>query len=196
MLAPLRTCFEKAAAAQTALLVVDVQKRFCDPYEERGTTATATMARRIARLAPQFRKAGMKIFPVYFNRDFNLAPAQLDFYEFKPDADDKLTTKYYDSAFIDTKLAEDLRKNGIINVHICGFNLNACILKTALDTADIGFNTTVIGDMTGNDLYNTADPVIAARKLQDNNVTLARAYTILHPAPPLMTPRLTAQGGI
>lgn len=138
---------------ETGLLIIDAQKRFCDPLtSKRGSRKAEAVCDRINRLAPIFRAAGYKIFAVYYDaRDNTDNP---DFHIFKPAETDTLFKKYTDSAFFGGELKEILLQQGIKNVLTCGFNFNACVLRTARDALHCGFNTAVIEDMSGNDRAN------------------------------------------
>ena len=56
------------------------------------------------------------------------------------------------SAFFDnnhvsqTKLAAELRSRRITDVYVCGIAADYCVKFTALDAAELGFRTAVIGD--------------------------------------------------
>lgn len=167
------------AAARTALLVVDVQRQFCDPGYDRGTPTTVMVAQRIARLVPRFRAASCAVFPIYYTPYPDAAVQSYDHFHFQPAPDDTVITKTHDSAFQGTKLGEKLSAGGFTRVHVCGFNFNACVRRTAIDAAANGHITTVIVDMCGNDLWNQRKAIYAANDLRDNGVRLARAGTVL-----------------
>ena len=52
-----------------ALLVIDVQKEFCDPAGRRGNGETEEISGRIQSIVPAFRKAGVPVYAVYFSRN-------------------------------------------------------------------------------------------------------------------------------
>lgn len=177
----LRRDFNTVSAPQTALLVVDVQKRYCDPAHEnqRGTAMTDLIARRIARIVPQFRAAGVAIHPVYFEREPDIEIESIDCHHFVPAAHDDVTFKQRDSAFANGLLDMRLKSRGIRNLLICGFNLNACVKETALDAVLKGYDTTIIHDMTGNDKLNTEKRHIAVAEMQRRGVDLTRARMVI-----------------
>jgi nicotinamidase-related amidase len=133
---------------ETGLLVVDVQRQFCDPHDrhKRGTTETAQTAQNIARLLPAFRAAGVKI---YFVRT-DSSPL----FAVEPCAQDRHLYKSTNGAF-DTQYVKDvLLKDGKKNLLVCGFNLNACVRETAHGAVNNAFRTFVAADMVGNDNHH------------------------------------------
>jgi nicotinamidase-related amidase len=137
-------------AGEIALLVIDVQKTFCDPDHYRGNAETAEVAKRIKSIVPEFRKAGIPVYAVYFSIEEKQAP-QIDFYEFTPEADDVLIRKNLNSAFSGGKLKDILQKDQRKLLLTCGFNLNACVYQTAVDAVKEEFEVCVLRDLTGND---------------------------------------------
>jgi nicotinamidase-related amidase len=138
---------------ETALLVIDVQKKFCEPWIMRGTEKTDAIAKKIARLAPAFRKAGIKIYALRVDGGSSQleSPDAYDFHHFSPNAEDTVITKPGSSGFDKTDLKEILIQSGKKNVLVCGFNLTACVYSTAADGGALGFKVSVILDLSGND---------------------------------------------
>jgi len=133
-----------------ALLAIDVQKEFCDPKGGRGNAETAEISKRIQSLVPEFRKAGIPVYVVYFGSKKKNA-ADIDFYEFAPQADDVLVAKNDDSAFQGSNIKELLQKNKKKLLLTCGFNLSACVMSTVMDAITEGFEVCLLRDLTGND---------------------------------------------
>ena len=136
-----------------ALLVIDVQKEFCDPKGHRGNSETAEVSRRIGSLVPEFRKAGIPVYMVYFAYQEKKAK-DIDFYEVKPADNDILVAKNRDSAFRGSSIETMLQKAGHRKLLTCGFNLNACVYSTVMDARDNGFQVTLLRDLCGNDKAN------------------------------------------
>jgi nicotinamidase-related amidase len=140
-------------ANDLALVIIDVQKKYCDPKGRRGNSETHNISKRIQRLAPQFRKAGIPVYVVYF-ADKPQKLTKIDFHEFKPETSDILIQKDMDSAFQGSDIKNILQQHGRKRLLACGFNLNACVCSTVLDGCAEGFDIRLLRDLTGNDSDN------------------------------------------
>lgn len=159
-------------AHNLALLVIDVQKEFCDPAGERGNKETADVAERIRNIVPAFRAANIPTYAIYFSCAPK-GPSEIDFYKFTPDPHDQLIAKNKNSAFegstIKTILKTDKRKTLLV----CGFNLNACIYSTVVDARRNGFDVCLLRDLVGNDKYNfTANTPHMLKKMKEKGVVI------------------------
>ncbi|MCE9507433.1 MAG: cysteine hydrolase [Alphaproteobacteria bacterium] len=134
---------------EVALLVIDVQKMFCDPEGRYGNAETEQVSKRIQSLVPEFRKAGIPVYAVYVAfepKDIS----EVDFYEFSPHQDDVPVRKVETSAFKGSDIKEILQRDKRKLLLTCGFNLNACVRETVEDARDAGFDVCVLRDLTGN----------------------------------------------
>lgn len=134
---------------EIALLVIDVQKTFCDPKENLGNAETVAVSKRIQSIVPEFRKAGIPVYAVYVSfepKDIS----EVDFYEFTPHPTDVPVRKVDTSAFRGSNIQEILQKDKRKLLLTCGFNLNACVRQTVEDAAQAGFEVCVLRDLTGN----------------------------------------------
>lgn len=153
-LAPLvPPCTRGMTPENTALLLIDVQKKYADPSQSRGNAETDRIAKKIAGIAPAFRRAAVKVFPIYFG-EHDLQPAKIDFHRFKPKAKDVIVRKDRDSAFLGSNISDLLHAGGYRNLIVAGFNLSACIKETAIHGCEEGFNVVVLRDLTANDNHN------------------------------------------
>ncbi len=134
-----------------ALLVIDVQKEFCDPAGRRGNGETEEISGRIQSIVPAFRKAGVPVYAVYFSRNGEKNPQEIDFYKFQPAPEDKLVAKNTDSAFHSGKLKDILAADKPKLLLACGFNQIACVLDTVLSARQLGYDICLMEDLTGND---------------------------------------------
>ena len=165
---------------EVALLVIDVQKEFCDPAQDRGNKQTESVSRHIQSLVPEFRKAGVPVYAVYFDDDKRKKDAsEIDFYEFHPDPDDTLVAKDRNSAFKGSDIKSILRRDGRKGLLVCGFNLNVCVKETVLDARRYGFDVTLLEDMTGNDSECKDNPVYALTEMRDKCVTITTSADAL-----------------
>lgn len=162
-----------------ALLLIDVQKEFADPAQERGNHETRQVSRRINSLIPAFRAAGLPAYVVYFDED-NRKPEDIDFYLFRPSAGDKLIAKDDDSAFRGSDIKSILRRDKRKTLLACGFNLNACVYKTVMDARSNGFNVVLLRDLTGNDKENdNSDTDERLKRMQKKGVKVMNSLDLL-----------------
>jgi nicotinamidase-related amidase len=165
-----------------ALLVIDVQKEFCDPkrFFGRGNAETAEVSKRIQSLVPEFRKAGIPVYAVYFSREEKKNAADIDFYEFTPHPDDTLVAKNQDSAFEGSNIKKILLEDKRKTLLTCGFNLNACVKSTVLDALIEGFDVCLLRDLVGNDNENDCSPAEGhLADMRDMGVMIEKSDTIL-----------------
>jgi nicotinamidase-related amidase len=162
-------------ASDLALLIIDVQGKYCDPKGRRGNRETGQIAKRIQKLAPEFRKAGIPVYVVYFaNKPQKLK--KIDFYEFKPETGDILIQKDMDSAFQGSDIKNILQQHGRKRLLTCGFNLNACVFKTVIDGIGEGFNIRLLRDLSGNDNDNdSANAHVYVKKMKKKGVVISNA---------------------
>ena len=169
---------------EVALLVIDVQKEFCDPKERRGTKQTKAVSKHIRSIVPQFRKAGIPVYAVYNSPDGERKPSDIDFYKFAPGPNDVVIAKNGDSAFKNSNIGDILKKDHKKLLLICGFNLSVCVAKTALDARASGFEVCLLRDLTADDYfcsdikYNTYTDA-ALREMQQQGVVIAPSKKIL-----------------
>ena len=138
---------------EIALLVVDVQKEFCDPQDphRRGTPETVKVSERIQSLVPAFRDANIPVYAVYYSADGEKPADEIDFFKFTPEEGDTLVAKSTDSAFRSGNLKDLLtqRNHGLLLA--CGFNQAACLKETVIDARYAGFEVCLLEDLVGND---------------------------------------------
>lgn len=180
--------------SDVALLVIDVQAEFCDPdhREGRGNAETVAVSQRIQSMVPHFRAAGVPVYAVYYSKNGVEKPAaDIDFFHFKPAANDTLVAKPENSAFFKTKFEEVLQRDGKKLLLACGFNQAACVSDTLRAATALGFNACLLEDLTGNDrdcgYYKTyatidmerADVVMSSSHEALQHIYARRANTLL-----------------
>ncbi len=149
-----------------AHLIVDVQDEICNPQGLRGTRETGRTARRIARLAPLFNRAGLTTFWIYTDRTFEgPQTAGGGFYAVRPRRTGRaiLLPKSRNSAFAGTALNRELKERGITTLLISGFNLSACVIETARAARKLGYTVIILRDCTADDSTNTEYSARTAR---------------------------------
>jgi nicotinamidase-related amidase len=138
--------------SRTALILVDVQKGFDDPVWGKRNNPDAE--KRMVRLLSAFRERGAAVFHVQHlstNPNSPLHPgkpgcALKD--EVGPLPGEPTLTKKVNSCFIGTPLEEELRKQEIEALVICGLTTDHCVSTTARMGANLGFRVHVASDAT------------------------------------------------
>ncbi|MDD9901647.1 MAG: cysteine hydrolase [Alphaproteobacteria bacterium] len=156
-----------------AVLVVDAQKEFCDPKGDRGNESTDKTSDKIASIIPQFRKAAVPVYAIYTSRQ-PLPRGKIDFHKFQPAGHDKRAWKPFDSGFECTDLKAKLEKERRKLLLICGFNMSACVMDTALDARRNGFDVCLMLDLTANDNDNPY-----GKPQEDLNAMMAEGIQII-----------------
>jgi nicotinamidase-related amidase len=139
-------------AANTALVLVDVQQGIDDP--RRGRRNNPSAERRIADLLAAWRAAGR---PVIHVQHLSLEPGSLlreglAGAAFKPEAtplaSEPVFRKHVHSAFVGTGLEAHLRAHGIGELVVAGLTTDHCVSTTVRMARDLGFGVTVVADAT------------------------------------------------
>ncbi len=139
-------------APNAALLVVDVQKGFCDPCW--GRRNNPQMELRIAELLGAWRarhrplihakhmstSATSPLRPGQRGNEFTAIAAPL--------SGEAVIEKRVNSCFIGTSLESDLRRNGLDTLVIVGMTTNHCVSTTARMAGNLGFYVWVVSDAT------------------------------------------------
>jgi len=136
--------------ATTALLLIDCQKAWDDPYW--GQRNNPEVEGQIARLLATFRNTGRPVLHVKHNsKDPNspLHPEEPG-NAFKPEAaplpGEPLFEKSVHTAFFGTNLEAYLREHEIDRLVIAGFITNWCVSSTARTANNLGFKVVVVHD--------------------------------------------------
>jgi nicotinamidase-related amidase len=138
--------------ADTALLIIDVQQGFDEPYW--GNRNNPDAESKIALLLCEWRKRKLPVIHVRHLSVESGSPLrpELPGCEFKeevqPQPDEKQFTKSVNSAFIGTGLEEYLRTTGITSLIVVGLTTDHCISTTVRMAANLGFTTTLVSDAT------------------------------------------------
>ncbi|MCP5100691.1 MAG: cysteine hydrolase [Chloroflexi bacterium] len=137
---------------RTALLIIDVQKGFADPYWGQRNNVDAES--NIALLLAAWRKCDLPIIHVRHcstNPNSPLRPGQLgnDFQDaVRPLPHEKQFSKTVNSAFIGTGLETYLQGQGISSLLIVGLTTDHCVSTSTRMAANLGFDVTLISDAT------------------------------------------------
>ena len=133
-----------------ALIVIDVQRAFDDPAW--GPRNNPQAESRIAQALAGWRDLGAPVVHVRHasaRPGGRFVPGSAAF-EFKPEAlprgGEPVITKNVNSAFIGTDLEARLREQGVEAVALVGLTTDHCCSTTARMSANLGFETWVLGD--------------------------------------------------
>jgi nicotinamidase-related amidase len=133
-----------------ALILVDVQKGFDDPYW--GTRNNPGAEERIAALLAAWRRTGRPVIHIQHLSTTEISPLSpgnpgSEIKEIvRPLENEPLFQKHVNSAFIGTDLENTLRRNGIRTVVIVGLTTPHCVSTTARMAANLGFEVYMAGD--------------------------------------------------
>lgn len=142
-----------ALPGNTALLIIDVQQGFRDPFW--GTDRNQPFAEtNIARLLAAWRGSNA---PVIFIQHASKNPASPlhpshPGYAIQdavaPQPDEPVLVKQVNSAFIGTDLEQRLRQAGVTDLVITGLTTNHCVSTTTRMAANLGFRVMLVSDAT------------------------------------------------
>jgi nicotinamidase-related amidase len=138
--------------SKAALIIIDVQKGFDEPYWGARNNPNAEQA--VGRLLQQWRANGGPIFHVKHNSRLPRSPLHPSnpgnaFKDIAAPRDgEPVIGKDVNSAFIGTDLEAQLRAAGVDDVILAGLTTPHCISTTARMASNLGFKTTVVSDAT------------------------------------------------
>ena len=137
-----------------ALLLVDFQVGFDDEAYWGGNRNNKDAEKNALQLLEKWRSLDLPVFhAIHSSQDPNslLHQSHPGFEmkaELKPRADEPLYIKNVNSAFIGTRLKEDLEQQGINTLVIVGLTTNHCISTTTRMAGNLGFDTLLVSDAT------------------------------------------------
>ena len=137
---------------RAALVVVDVQKGFDDPFWGQRNNPEAEA--NIARILSEWRQAGRPVFHVFHDSTSPTSPLRpgspgnAPKPEGEPQDGEPIYRKAVNSAFIGTSLEADLRDAGIEKLVVVGLTTNHCVSTTVRMAGNLGFETYLVTDAT------------------------------------------------
>ncbi len=187
--------------SRAALLVVDVQKGFDDPFW--GPRNNPQAEANVARLIAAWRESGRPLFHVLHDStspDSPLrpgAPGNSPKTEAEPREGEPVYRKTVNSAFIGTSLEADVRSGGIETLVVVGLTTNHCVSTSVRMAGNLGFRTYLVTDATatfdregidGRIRPATEVHAAALSDLQDEFATLVESATVIGAARRLHDP--------
>ncbi|SFB14122.1 MULTISPECIES: cysteine hydrolase family protein [unclassified Bacillus (in: firmicutes)] len=131
--------------ANSALIIVDVQKMFENPRW--GNRNNPQAEENIASLIEKWRETKRPIIHIqHVEGSFHPAYEFKDF--IKPLPEETIIRKSVNSSFIGTNLESSLRSREIDTVVIVGLTTNHCVETTTRMAGNLGFNTFLVSDAT------------------------------------------------
>lgn len=153
----------------TALLLIDVQQAFDDPFW--GPRNNPQAESNIAALLQAFRAAGRPVLHVKHDSvdpRSTLRP-EAPGNAFKPEAaplpGEPVFPKSVNSGFIGTGLESYLRERGIDGLVIAGITTNHCVSTTTRMAGNLGFQTTLVSDACATFDFKDEQGVIPAETM-------------------------------
>ncbi|MCS0653511.1 cysteine hydrolase family protein [Cytobacillus firmus] len=156
-----------------ALLVLDMQKGFDDPYWGKRNNPQAE--NNAFRLLTEWRK---RKWPIFFSKHLSLDPqsplyhkneAGIQFNDLlAPKSGEQVFTKNVNSAFIGTELEMQFRQQQIESVVITGLSTQHCVSTTTRMSANLGFITYLVSDaVAAFDITDHKGVVHSAKTVQE-----------------------------
>lgn len=138
-----------AIHSNTALILIDVQVGFDDPFW--GIRNNPDAETNMEKLLATWRAAGRPVIHVqHLSVEDNPLNAELPTVAFKPFAQphdgEPVFTKQVNSAFIGTDLEAYLRETGIEQLVIAGLTTNHCVSTTTRMAGNLGFEAYLVAD--------------------------------------------------
>jgi nicotinamidase-related amidase len=138
--------------SKSALIIIDVQKGFDEPYW--GARNNPQAEQNIALLLKTARASGQPVFHVKHNSRLPRSPlhpanpgnALKDIAA--PRGNEPVIGKDVNSAFIGTDLDGQLRAAGVDRVTLVGLTTPHCVSTSARMASNLGFQTTIVSDAT------------------------------------------------
>jgi len=135
-----------------ALLVVDVQRGFDDPFW--GPRNNSEAEANIARIIAAWRETGRPVFHILHDSLSPTSPLRpgtpgnAPKPEAEPREGERVYRKTVNSAFIGTSLEADLRSAGVDTLVVVGLTTNHCVSTSVRMAANLGFETYLVTDAT------------------------------------------------
>lgn len=158
----------------TALLVIDIQNDYF-PNGKMELTGPGAAAINAARLLSDFREKGAPIFHVqHITKDnaahfFHPDTKGVEIHESVRPLDEELVIiKHMPNSFFNTNLHEELQKEGVTELVVCGMMTHMCIDSTVRAAVEHGYSCQVIEDACATTSLELGGKVIPAEQIHNS----------------------------
>ena len=149
-----------------ALIVIDIQEGLVNenPYDAKNLIANTKA------LIKNFRDQNIEVIFIRHSEDEGLLATDSDnwqvYHELKPQENEKIFNKYYNSIFKDTELKEYLNRKNITDLTFVGMQVEFCIDTSVKVGFEYGYKITIVEDAisTFDNIHLSADQILSFYK--------------------------------
>ena len=149
-----------------ALIVIDIQEGLVNenPYDAKRLIANTKA------IIQHFRDQNIEVIFIRHSEDEGLLAMGSDnwqvYHELKPQENEKIFNKYYNSIFKDTELKEYLNRKNITDVTFAGMQAEFCIDTSLKVGFEYGYKITIVEDAisTFDNIHLSADQILSFYK--------------------------------
>ena len=149
-----------------ALIVIDIQEGLVNenPYDAKNLIANTKA------LIKNFRDQNIEVIFIRHSEDDGLLATDSDnwqvYHELKPQENEKIFNKYYNSIFKDTELKEYLNRKNITDLTFVGMQVEFCIDTSVKVGFEYGYKITIVEDAisTFDNIHLSADQILSFYK--------------------------------
>ena len=149
-----------------ALIVIDIQEGLVNenPYDAKNLIANTKA------LIKNFRDQNIEVIFIRHSEDEGLLATGSDnwqvYHELKPQENEKIFNKYYNSIFKNSGLKEYLDSNSITNLTFVGMQVEFCIDTSVKVGFEYGYKITIVEDAisTFDNIHLSADQILSFYK--------------------------------
>ena len=149
-----------------ALIVIDIQEGLVNenPYDAKRLIANTKA------IIQHFRDQNIEVIFMRHSEDEGLLAMDSDnwqvYHELKPQENEKIFNKYYNSIFKDTELKEYLNRKNITDVTFVGMQVEFCIDTSVKVGFEYGYKITIVEDAisTFDNIHLSADQILSFYK--------------------------------
>jgi len=149
-----------------ALIVIDIQEGLVNenPYDAKNFIVNTKA------IIQHFRDQNIEVIFVRHSEDEGLLAMGSDnwqvYHELKPQENEKIFNKYYNSIFKDTELKEYLNRKNIIDLTFVGMQVEFCIDTSVKVGFEYGYKITIVEDAisTFDNIHLSADQILSFYK--------------------------------
>ena len=149
-----------------ALIVIDIQEGLVkeNPFD------TKNLIINTKAIIQHFRDQNIEVIFIRHSEDEGLLAMGSDnwqvYHELKPQENEKIFNKYYNSIFKDTKLKEYLNRKNITDLTFVGMQVEFCIDTSVKVGFEYGYKITIVEDAisTFDNIHLSADQILSFYK--------------------------------